>query len=393
MTIRSLIFVLSVACLAAAACQSAARSQSSTSSAAASGGASAASGTGGDVFQPVGTSGSGGSGACAKSVTEGKVTPTALLFVVDRSGSMNCNPPPTQTSSACELNPTTKDPSKPTRWDIVADALKATIAKMPSTIHVGVTFFSEDDACGVSQQPSVPIAPLSQSHVTLLGASIDAVKPKGATPIVGSVTLGYKHLHEDVKFAGNAFVVLLTDGAETCAPELQAKLVAETVPLAASLAIKTFVIGAPGSDPARALLSQIAWAGGTASDPQCKHPSAPANVGDCHFDMTDPTLDFAKELNLALETISGTALTCEVDVPSAVGEEIDYDKVNVTFSPSMGSDAPVLQDNQPCDVANGWQYTVDKKKIQLCGASCDAVRADPGASLTIELGCATMVAK
>lgn len=351
-----------------------------------------ATGAGGDIFQPVGTSGAGGSEACAKSVTEGKLQPSNILFVIDRSGSMNCNPPPIQSSSACELNPVTSDPSKPTRWTIVAEALKATFAKMPANANVGIAFFNNDDACGVSQLPSVPLGPLTLPQLEALASSIDGVTPKGATPIVGSVTLGYKHLFEDVKFPGNAFVVLLTDGAETCAPQLQQKLVAETVPLAASVNIRTFVIGAPGSDPARALLSQIAWAGGTALDPQCKHDATPADVGDCHFDMTDPSLDFAKELNAALEAISGTALTCELDVPSSVGEEVNYDKVNVTFSPSMGEDVPFLQDNKPCSVANGWQYTADKKKIQLCGATCDKVKADPAGAITIELGCATMVA-
>ncbi|MBM4359204.1 MAG: VWA domain-containing protein [Deltaproteobacteria bacterium] len=354
---------------------------------------SAASGAGGEIFQPVGAGGSGGSEACAKSVTEGKLQLANILFVIDRSGSMNCNPPPTQSSSACELNPTTKDVSKPTRWNVVSDALKATFAKMPATASVGIAYLNNDDNCGVGQQPAVPLAPLSPAQITALGASIDGVKPKGATPIIGAVTLGYKHLFEDVKFPGNAFVVLLTDGAETCAPQLQEKLVKETVPLAASLNIRTFVIGAPGSDPARALLSQIAWAGGTSVDPQCKHDATPANVGDCHFDMTDPSLDFAKELNTALEAISGTALTCELDVPSAVGEEVDYDKVNVTYSPTMGDDVPLLQDSKPCGSANGWQYSADKKKILLCGPTCSQVKSDPSAAITIELGCATMVAK
>lgn len=357
--------------------------------------ATTASGAGGDIFQPVGAGGDGAGGGetCAKSVVEGKLQPANILFVIDRSGSMNCNAPPLQTSTGCELNPTAKDPAKPTKWQIVAAALKDTLAKMPVTANVGIAYFSADDACGVTQAPSVPLAPMTAAQLSALGTSIDAVKPKGATPIVGAVTLGYKHLYEDVKLPGNAFVVLLTDGAETCAPQLQEKLVTQTVPLAASVGIRTFVIGAPGSDPARALLSQIAFAGGTPSDPQCKHDAAPANVGDCHFDMTDPNLDFATELGAALSAISGKALSCELDVPTSVGMEVDYDKVNVTFAPSMGSDVEFVQDNQACAKANGWQYSSDKKKILLCGSACSKVKADPGATVTIELGCATMVAK
>ncbi|MBM4375435.1 MAG: VWA domain-containing protein [Deltaproteobacteria bacterium] len=366
-----------------------------TASAGGSGGVgpASASGAGGDALQTIGAGGGGGSEACAKSVTEGKLRPTNLLFVIDRSGSMNCNPPPLQTSTACELNPTAKDSSKPSRWDVVASALKETFAKMPAATKVGLALFNSDDACGVSQAPSVALAPLSTAQLTLLAASVDAVKPKGATPIVGAVTLGYKHLFEDLKAEGNSFVVLLTDGDETCAVGLQQQFVSETVPLAYSVGIRTFVLGAPGSDPARALLSQIAWSGGTAVDPQCKHAPAPSNVGDCHFDMTDPSLDFAAELSAALEKVSGTALTCELDVPSVVGDEIDYDKVNVTYDPSLGEPVALFQDEKPCASADGWQYSSDKTKILLCGATCDKVKTDPTGKVTIELGCTTMVAQ
>jgi hypothetical protein len=381
----------SLGVLVAAACSSSSSNPLTTSGAGAANTTNAATGTGGDVFL---ASGSGGSGeACAKSVTEGKLKPANILFVLDRSGSMNCNAPPLQTSTSCELNPVTKDPTQPTKWEIVAAALKQALATMPLTTNVGISYFSTDSACGVSQAPAVPLAPLTEGQRTVLEASIDAVMPKGATPIVGATTLGYKHLHEDVSLPGKPFVVLLTDGAETCAPELQEKLVSVTVPLAKSLSIRTFVIGAPGSDPARALLSRIAWEGGTPADPLCKHDAAPNNVGDCHFDMTDPSLDFAAELAKALSAISGTALSCELDVPGGVGVEVDFDKVNVTFTPTMGKDVGLFQDNQSCDNANGWQYNADKTKIVLCGKACDQVKADSGGKITIELGCSTMVAQ
>lgn len=362
--------------------------KSVSASAGTNGGANGMTGT----FQGPGSEGAGGAASCAKSVLEGTLEATNILFVIDRSGSMNCNPPPLQSSSACELNPTPKDPAKPTRWQIVAAALKKAVAQMPATTLVGISYFNSDGNCGVSQTPSVPLGPLSAAQLNVLGASIDGVVPKGATPIVGAVTLGYKHLHEELKLPGNTFLVLLTDGAETCAKNLEEKLVIETVPLALSVGVRTFVIGAPGSDPARAFLSRIAWAGGTPIDPQCKHGSNPATEGDCHFDMTDPSLDFATELNAALEKISGTALSCELELPSAGGEKIDYEKVNVTFATSMGNHLDFFQDTKACANANGWQYNADKSKIILCGVTCDLVKTDPTGTLTLEFGCATQVA-
>ncbi len=379
------------------ACEDGATTTTSMLTGGAGGGAPGAGGSGGSDFDPVGSGGpnggAGGSDTCASSTTEGKLSPANILFVIDRSGSMNCNPPPTQTSSACELNPTTKDANKPTKWQVVAQALKDAIAKMPPTTSVGIAYFNNDDSCGVSDTPAVPVKLVDAMHLADISASVDGVTPKGATPIVGGVTLGYKHMHEAVTLAGSDFVVLLTDGAETCAAQLQEKLVNETVPAAVSVKIRTFVIGAPGSEPARSLLSRIAWGGGTPKDEQCKHDAAPPDVGDCHFDMTDPNVDFAAELSLALAQISGAALACELDVPSAVGKDVDYDKVNVTFTPGMGTDVAFGQDNDACGKANGWQYSADKKKIVLCGPACDLVQSDPKGKITIALGCATVEAQ
>jgi hypothetical protein len=351
-------------------------------------------GSGGDVNFTSGNGGGAGEAPCAVGTAVANVKPANILFVIDRSGSMNCNAPPVQKSSACELNPTPVDPGQPTKWQIVADALKKAIANLSPTTSVGIAYFNTDDACGVAQQPAVPLALVDAAQIAAVGASIDGVKPKGATPIVGGLTLGYAHMYADVLLPGNDFIVLLTDGAETCAADQQDALVQKTVPDAFGVTMRTFVIGAPGSEPARAFLSQIAWAGGTAKDPQCTHDPAPASVGDCHFDMTDPTVDFATELAKTLDQISGQALACEIDVPEAVGKEIDYDKVNVIFEPGAGGTVKILQDNKPCQGgANGWQYNADKTKIILCGPACATVQSDPKGKLVVELGCASEMTK
>lgn len=354
-------------------------------------------GTGGDILIIDSGPSDGGEddAACAASTVGAMLIPANILFVIDRSGSMNCNPPPLQTTPQCEQNPTPKFPGQPTKWEIVRDALKTAIAAMTPTTRVGITYFNNDDFCGVQQTPNVPLGVLDAAQITALDMSIDGVVPKGATPIIGGTTLGYAHLYYDDPAPGNDFVVLLTDGAETCAPGLKDTMINQTVPDAALVNIRTFVIGAPGSEPARAFLSQIAWAGGTARVPTCTHDPSPDDVGDCHFDMTDPNLNFAMALNDALAIISGQALTCEFDVPPAVGGTVDYNQVNVTFTPGMGG-MPVkfLQDNAPCNMgSNGWQYNVDKTKIVLCGNACAMVKADSGGQLSIALGCATEVAQ
>src|SRR5262249_27388336 len=160
---------------------------------------------------------------------------------------------------------------------------------------------------------------------------LNAVEPSGETPLAGATILSYQHLDQLLEAAdlkGNQFVVLLTDGAETCKVDELPKLVSEDVPNARLLNIRTFVIGAPGIEQARARLSQMAWEGGTASSQDCDHAGDEPDEGDCHFDMTTST-DFAADLNKALKEIAQTKiLSCEFDVPkNDSGQGVDLGKV------------------------------------------------------------------
>lgn len=89
-----------------------------------------------------------------------------------------------------------------------------------------------------------------------------------------------------------------------------------------------------------------------------------------------------------------TRVACELGIPTPpTGEKIDYNKVNVTYTPSAsGSGETVTFDDKlPCESgANGWQYNADKTKIVLCGDACKKVQADLGAKVTVEFGCATV---
>jgi hypothetical protein len=331
--------------------------------------------------------------ACASTKVAGKQVPANLLFVIDRSGSMNCNPPPTTPSATCELFPVAQNANQPTKWSITRDAIQQVLATMPNINSVGISYFNIDNACGVQAQPDVSIAKLSGVQLSAIAASLDATQPRGETPIVGGVTLGYQHLHGQ-SLPGNKVLVLLTDGAETCAPDQQSNFVDKTVKDAALVGIRTFVIGAPGSDDARAFLSQIAFNGLTARTPSCTHAASPANVGNCHFDLTSSS-NLAKELSDALGAISRETLGCEYAVPGVDQGNVDYGKVNVIYEPGTGGSTTVLKDDsKPCDNgANGWQYSADGTKIKLCGGICAQVKADPKGAVSIALGCATQAVK
>lgn len=329
--------------------------------------------------------------ACATTTVTARRAPANILFIVDRSGSMNCNPPPLTTSQACEQSPVTADTGQPTKWSITRDALKAAIAAMPPEDSAGLTYFNVDNDCAVQDTPNVPVKPVTAAHVALLDQSLDNTTPEGLTPIVGGVTLGYHHLHTST-FVGRKFLVLITDGQETCAPDQKPGFLGKTVPDAAAVGIRTFVIGAPGSEPSRSFLSQMAYAGRTARTPTCNKSPTPPDLGDCHFDLTNTGLDLATELGKALEAVSKEALSCEYDVPKSEGGTVDYGKVNVLYAPASGAALTIPQDaSKDCPNADGWQYSADKQRIVLCGPSCEKVKADQGGSVSIALGCVTQV--
>ena len=371
-------------------------------------GGSSGSGNGG----PGGEGGEGGEGTdtCAASKQEAELTPANLLFVIDKSGSMNCNPPEGDEAlnARCANFPRKEDLSLPSKWDVTIDALTNaldSLAEQPN-VGAGLMLFPVPErapaqssgrakSCFVDGEADVTVGDLDTSNRSELGDVLDAVNPEGETPIVGATILGYKYLSEAIRdgdLEGNHFVVLLTDGAETCEPGQLSDLVNRDVPNARLWNIRTFVIGAPGSEQARSLLSQIAWEGGTASSTSCSHGGARADRGDCHFDMTEST-DLAADLNAALQEISRTKiLSCEYAVPeNPDGTGVDLNKVNVTFTPGGGDAERIPQTDGDCDTDDGWQYSPDFAKIRLCGGVCDRVQADAEGEVSIELGCPTVV--
>jgi hypothetical protein len=342
-----------------------------------------------------GMSGAGGriedGSVCAGNVVEGTRSPSIVLFVIDRSGSMNCNPPPIQDSAQCEGRPEAVDPTQPSKWSVVSQAIKQAIAGLPSNAIVGLTFFNKDDLCGVgtpaglgASSADVGLAMLDATQLTAINASIDGAKPKGETPIVAASTAGYEILRL-ASLPGSKFLVLLTDGVDTCTvAKDQSEFLARTVPRAFQLGIRSFVIGAPGSEGGRGFLSQMAYNGGTSTNPSCDHANIQPTVGNCHFDMSQTT-DLAAALNGALDQIAAAAVSCELEMPKP--EDGDVTKVNVDLTWQNGGVEPLYQDNAPCSAgADGWQYNADKTKIILCGNACAKYKSR-GSSVSIVLGC------
>jgi hypothetical protein len=331
-----------------------------------------------------------GDAVCASTVLEGRRAEVAMLFVIDRSGSMNCAP--TTDAATCDARPV-RPATGASKFDLVRTSLTQAVAGLRDADRAGLAVFGSDDACGVSSSPLVPVAALSASQRQSISTAIAGITPKGATPLVGGTTVAYEHLNPNrpgFDLPKRRFLVLVSDGAETCAPSAVASFLQTTVDEARSVGIKTFVVGAPGSESARSTLSEIAFRGGTAKSSTCAHGGATPTSGDCHVDLTQSGASFGTALSSALLFASRLAIPCEVELPANIDRTVvDFGRAVVRVTSSSGVVTRVPEDRTAaCEFgANGWQYEDGNARVVLCGAACEAIRNDRGAKVSVELGC------
>jgi len=228
-----------------------------------------------------------------------------ILFVIDRSGSMQCNPPPTTESAACERFPTRADPAMPSKLEIVVTTLSPAFDQLlPSMMpgapktRAGMAYFSTDDMCGSTPDPLVPVTDVTPDFLNGMRTAMMGLVPMGTTPIVNAMTSAYQYfMMNAAALPGDKHVILVTDGADTCTPQQGVQQLINTgAPQALGMGIRTWVIGAPGSERARSMLSHLAKSGGTGK-PNCDVGNT-ATTGNCHYDMTmgDFAMTFSKGL-------------------------------------------------------------------------------------------------
>jgi von Willebrand factor type A domain len=314
--------------------------------------------------------------------------PPVIQFVVDTSGSMTWVP-------GAERLPNAGERSK---WQITEEALALAISNMPDAAAVGISYYPNTPGGGpecfvpVVAAPIERLTPEQRASIEQVSA---AQRPEGGTPTHAAYEFGIEQL-EASTLPGSRFLVLITDGIPTftldCGGDGQtrvdgAPLVASVGELYESESIRTFVIGSPGSEPARDELSQMALVGGTGA-PGCE-AAAP---GACHFDMTGAA-DFSAALSGALGDIAEATLGCDYAVPEAPTgrSRIDLNDVSVVIE-SGGSPVSEFQRATSAACESGWQYSADQTSIQLCRASCDElnrlVSANPDTSVRVKFGCA-----
>ena len=328
---------------------------------------------------------------CAQSLIRGQLRPSNLLFLIDRSGSMACNlPTDGQSSEECAQFPVRRFAERPSKWELTVNSLNTALGALKGTGRVRVAlseFPSPTSSCTISSEPQLDFRTLDDQAVATFNHTLGAAAPYGNTPMVGATVLGYQYILNEIRdgnLDGETFVVLLTDGRETCRPdEVDALLHVQAPNATQLLGVRTFVIGVPGSEGAREFLSELAEAGGTMRSNDCYYGPLPTD-GNCHFDMTT-SATFATDLLDALTRINSEILNCVFDVPEGSG--LDLTRVNVALN---NQSLRYVKGASCSDGPEGWQYTPGNASIRLCGAACTRAQ-QPGSSVSIVLGCATNV--
>ena len=389
-----------------------------------SGGTGASEGGGGTLFTGMGGGGNGAGGLeeCAKETAVGNLTPVDLVVMLDQSGSMDSPVGAT------------------TIWGLVTDALTDFVQGSGTEgLSVGMQYFPlADGACTTCNDcflPNLQVTdqttntcccspPTGQSCALADGASC----PGGGICFQGQCYSGganatceaadYAALEVPVaELPGNAqavitslaghsprgltptgpalqgaidaavaraqavpdhtvAVVLATDGVPTeCAPQDIAQIASIAgAAAAANPPVRTYVIGIGDV----AALNAIAQSGSGAN---AFLVSANGNAGQQFLD--------------AMNQIKGSLLACEFDIPEPQSGTLDYELVNVQFTPDGGSPevVPQVPEADACGGNAGWYYDdpIAPKKIVLCDATCALVKSTGKASIEIVLGCTTIV--
>lgn len=345
--------------------------QGVTSGSAASSGNSSGSGNGGSgggtlVITGVGLNGggggdvTGGGGTTTCGVTANPVMPSPpdILLVQDKSASMNND----SNDQQCGRNCTSK-------WSQLTTAVNAVITATDTTVNWGIKFFSDNNACGASNAPVVPVAPMSGAAVV---AAIRGTQPGGYTPTRDAITYGANYLGT-LTDTNPKFLLLATDGLPNCPMGCASMSMPGTstdgtscsmtdnpnedsaaemaVTMAASMGYQTFVIGIGSVTAAENTLNQLAMAGG--------RPQSGGQTS--YYAATDEAT-----LESALMAIVGQVASCQITLPAdAVGQT----NVAVSVNDASGKATKVPEDNN-----NGWSFVNNGMGIQLNGSYCDNVK-------------------
>lgn len=302
-----------------------------------------------------------------------------VMFVLDRSTSMGWS----------LTGPSGPGPS---RWSILLDALHAELPRYDATTDMGMLLFPSDDSgsfCNTAPEPQ--LAPREGASSSML-AIVDATGPGGRTPTAGGMAAARDYFVARPNASRVRAVVLATDGAPNCNPDLDGNRCPCTagggLPVGGACAVDsalclddarslevleslrdegvpTYVVGIDGDpDPAlSAVLSRLAIAGGRPN---------PLDPRRGYYSVRRPA-DLAAAFDRIQTSIERCTMVLEDAPPSGAALELAIDGVPVARDPSR---------------TEGWDWIDESERtITLRGEPCTRVQLGSH-TITMSAGCA-----
>jgi len=281
-----------------------------------------------------------------------------------------------------------------------SDPVSPTACVLPSTCGAGLGRCEDfERTCTNATQCDVSFYATPAVEIGLVADALGAIDlalnqqpPQGLTPTVPALQGAIQHARDwSVSHPEQTVVtVLATDGLPTeCGPNVNgAPAPIEQVldiareALDDDLPIRTFVIGVfpPGDAASLNNVNAIAAAGGTEQ----------AVAIDAEGAVEDEFLE-------ALRQIRSGSLACQFQIP-ATEELLDYFSVNLQFDSGTERQQLGFVSNEAgcANSPNSWHYDVDPNvsrpnAIQVCPAVCDQFQAASTGSITLQLGCQTLL--
>ena len=368
--------------------------------------------TGGDWGSS--TAGDTSTSACQPLTSTGKQLPPVIMFQIDITNSMT------------NTTPTTGNQSK---WQATQSALEAVLPQLPQDWVVGMTFFNkpapQNGGCyDGTQFTLVAPAPLSQ-NLTAIDNAINGITLQASvatwTPTLNAWQYAFNYIvgnwpNSDQYASAHKYIVFMTDGVPTvdrdgctsgnsctvaCVSLSEYDYFIQTIAdTGVPNGIETFFIGVPGSEEAqgapydpRQMLSQLAYAGGTAPAGSTQASCAAATAGNyCHIDLTTSS-NFSSALENAVQYTVGNSVTksCVFNVPTPPSNQYYVDLAHTTVIYTAGDGTTqTLNAASSSDCTSGDFYTDDPTTattLTLCPAMCAQLNADANAQVTVTFEC------
>lgn len=326
----------------------------------------------------VGGGGGGGAGGAVPCMT-GMLTMTradpTVMFVIDRSGSMQDH-----------LGKTNGQES---RWAILTNALSTTLPPVDQTMGIGALLYPAATLHGGGLSCTVPIVPdlmPATGHVAALIDVMQSSTPGGGTPTADAIDLAAVSLTSVHAATTARALVLATDGGPNCNDDLDASTC-------------TCVVAAKGCNQSRMCLDDTRTVSRIAHYHDQGLPTYVIGIqdpGDTQFtDVLNAMADAGGRPNVGgaqdyYVASSGAELSAAL---TAIRDQVGLCTYLLTSVPDSGGSMTVRLGDAviPFDPTgmNGWMWgNKDNGEVVLVGAACETATAMASVTLVADVQCA-----